>query len=958
MVNQPHDPTVDLSVEPKGSGKSTRAAAETPTYDLAPDSDNDATEYLSPGGPPTQQVEVTMLLPGSGSEDSAEFDFARLIEQDQPYARKNVHAKGGFGQVWLARDSRLNRDVALKELLPDRKHEMKVVQGFLKEAQVTAQLEHPNIVPVYQFGAAGETGQPYYTMKMVRGQTLDDAIADDHRGSSRHPLRRRRLLNAFTAVCYALAYAHSRGVVHRDLKPQNIVLGDFGEVIVLDWGLAKLVGEPETDSSPARGDAGDTQSISVSGEVDANKTQAGQVMGTPGYMAPEQAAGDVNRIDAKIDVYALGGILFCILTGKPPHRNKDVIKLLLSIIDGPTPQVRQLVPRASAALNAIAAKAMAKSPDDRYANATDLAHDVERWLANEPVSAYREPLPTRMLRWAKRHKSLVAASGALLMTAMLGLLISTVLIRGEQRRTQAALDRAESNFRTSLAAVEEMLKQVGQEDLKNVPQMEQVRQDLLEKALQFYRGFLKEKPRNPGLRFEMARTYHQVGRILQILERHDEAAIEFRHAMSLCEELATVAPPSAEYRRQWAVSGIDLGETQRLTGQAEDAQQSYAHAESLLQQLLDKDYKNSESQFDDRRELARAVFNHGILLHDTNQPVEAQDAFKRAADLLGENVGRQPDDENSLQQLARVFINLGSLLKDLEQPKEAEATYQMAIERYQRLIEISPDSRNYREELAVAHTNLGNLLLTVDDRIPDAVVAFETSLELIGKLAAESPNVPNYQNQRARTLNSLGSVFLSTDRQRAERHWREALEIYRRLTKDYPRRAEYQSMHGAAAGNLGYALMLDDAFSPAVAILEEAIEHQQKALKINPDNVSHRQFLYNQFRALTEVWLRQGDHERASLTASRIAESPWATWQDTYRAARYTARCVALAADANAPLAAEQYATRTIALLQASIDAGLTQLDQLQKQAEFEPLRERVDFKSLLNRAKSAAASE
>lgn len=958
MVNQPHDPTVNLSVEPKDSGKTTNSGEQAATNVFAPAGDVKATVDLSVDDSAARRVEVTMLFPGSQHEDAAEFDFANLTEPSQPYERKNVHAKGGFGQVWLARDSRLNRDVALKELLPDRTHEMKVVQGFLKEAQVTAQLEHPNIVPVYQFAAAGETGQPYYTMKMVRGQTLDDAIADDHNGSSRDPLRRRRLLNAFTAVCYAIAYAHSRGVVHRDLKPQNIVLGDFGEVIVLDWGLAKLVGEPELDASPTKSDGDDTKSISVSGDVDATKTQAGQVMGTPGYMAPEQAAGDVNRIDAKTDVYALGCILFCILTGKPPHRNKDVIKLLLSIIDGPAPQVRQLEPRASAALNAITAKAMAKSPDDRYANAADLAHDVERWLADEPVSAYREPLPTRMLRWAKRHKPVVAATGALLMTTTIGLLISTILIRGEQQRTQAALNQAESNFRTSMAAVEEMLKQVGQEDLKNVPQMEQVRQDLLEKALQFYRGFLKEKPRDPALRFEMARTYYQVGRILQILERHDEAATEYRHAMSLCEELATAAPEPAKYRRQSAVISIDLGETQRLTGQTEDAQQSYTGAEVRLRELLAKDDLDNESQFNDRRELARAVFNRGILLHEANQPAEAQAAFTQAADLLGENVALRPDDENSLQQLARVFINLGSLLKDIGQPAEAEATYQKAIQRYQRLIEISPSSRNYREELAVAHTNLGNLLLTVDKRTTDAVAAFETSLELIEKLATESPNVPNYQNQWARTLNSLGSVFLSTDRERAERRWRESLEIYRRLTKDYPRRAEYQSMHGAAAGNLGYALMLDDDFSPAVAILEEAIEHQLEALKINPDNASYQQFLTNQFRALTELWLKQGDLEKASRTANRIAESPWATWQDTYRAARYTARCVALASDAGDPQAAEQYAIQTIALLQASIDTGFAQLDQLQKQAEFEPLREHADFKALLNRANSAESND
>ncbi len=204
--------------------------------------------------------------------------------------------------MWLARDASLGREVALKELRPERAGQPVVWARFLKEAKITGQLEHPGIVPVYEVGRREDDKSPFYTMRFVRGRTLDDAAGAYHERKARGeagPLELRELLTAFVGVCNAVAYAHSRGVIHRDLKPQNIVLGDYGEVIVLDWGLAKVMDEAEGDSAAA--------AVELDENVGADsRTIDGQVMGTPAFMAPEQAEGRLDLLDARTDVYGLG----------------------------------------------------------------------------------------------------------------------------------------------------------------------------------------------------------------------------------------------------------------------------------------------------------------------------------------------------------------------------------------------------------------------------------------------------------------------------------------------------------------------------------------------------------------------------------------------------------------------------------------------------------------------------
>lgn len=294
--------------------------------------------------------------------------------------------EGGLGTVWLARDEKLRRNVAIKEMSPNAAGSKKLYRRFQREAEITGHLEHPNVVPLYMSGVNPDTGLPFYAMRFLGKRTLAEAIREYHarrEAGVDEPIDLHRLLNAFLDVCQAIAFAHSRGVVHRDLKPENVALDNFGQVLVLDWGLAKLDGDGELAMRLALS--------GVPGDSHLGQTLDGDVVGTPLYMAPEQAAGNMAEMEARTDVYGLGAILFAILTGQAPHENSHrsssgtlkVQDFLNSIVASETPRARDLNPQVPRDLEAICARAMAKEKFARHASATELANDVEKWIAGK-----------------------------------------------------------------------------------------------------------------------------------------------------------------------------------------------------------------------------------------------------------------------------------------------------------------------------------------------------------------------------------------------------------------------------------------------------------------------------------------------------------------------------------------------------------------------------------------------
>ena len=367
------------------------------------------------------------------------------------YTLTRLHAQGGLGQVWLARDATLGREVALKELRPERADYQPLLDRFLEEATITGQLEHPGIVPVYELAQRPESNQPFYTMRFIKGRTLSEASQAYHQKRQTGQaggLDLVALLNAFVAVCNAVAYAHARGVIHRDLKGRNVVLGDFGEVIVLDWGLAKVrsgqtqkAGESEGETSPEM-----LPRVRLDDDGWREKTAEGQVLGTPGYMAPEQAMGRQAEIDDRTDIYGLGVLLYEILTGQPPFTGENLEQIQRKVIHEPPVPPRARVPATPRALQAICLRGLAKKPVDRYASAAEMAKEVQRYLVDEPVLAYREPLPARLRRWTRQHRTLVTGLAALLITAVVALGVGIVLIGRKEQEAVVARNRAETNY--------------------------------------------------------------------------------------------------------------------------------------------------------------------------------------------------------------------------------------------------------------------------------------------------------------------------------------------------------------------------------------------------------------------------------------------------------------------------------------------------------------------------------
>jgi len=324
------------------------------------------------------------------------------------------HAKGGLGVVSVAIDEELGRQVAFKEIKEEYADHAESRSRFVLEAEVTGKLEHPGIVPVYGLGRYDD-GRPYYAMRFVRGDSLQEAIKRFHAADKPTELELRDLLGRFLDVCEAMAYAHSRGVLHRDLKPDNVMLGPYGETLVVDWGLAKAMG--------GDGDAGASIGpvVPTAAGTHYEGTVAGAVLGTPAYMSPEQAAGEIDRLGPASDVYGLGAILYSLLTGKPPVEGGETAEILARVRRGEIPAPREVKPWVPKPLEAVCRKAMALKPGDRYATPKELAADLKRWLADEPVSAWREPWGVRARRWVGKHRTLVTTAAAVAVVAGLGL---------------------------------------------------------------------------------------------------------------------------------------------------------------------------------------------------------------------------------------------------------------------------------------------------------------------------------------------------------------------------------------------------------------------------------------------------------------------------------------------------------------------------------------------------------
>lgn len=418
------------------SGNSDTALSAMPTIqqtsDSIPPTDLSRDTTRQPGHLTIAQLMTQRGISGGVAlEGEAASAAAAYLATNDPrkYQVGDMLARGGMGEILHAKDLNCRRRVAMKVLGEGAKATNDQVLRFIVEAQITAQLEHPSIVPVYELGV-DSGGDVYYTMKLLRGHTLVDILIDIKRGIpetlEKYPLN--KLLNMFIKICDAVAYAHAKGVIHRDLKPENVMIGDYGEVLLMDWGLAKMIrkpGEPDvpenesatlsTDEYVASTPNDQIESIlSEDGIASSFKTMDGQIMGTPGFMPPEQAMGQANLVDERSDVYALGGILYNILTLQPSVTGRYIQKMVRMIIKGDIkPPVAfndtQQFPhcpngKIPYVLSAIAMKALATKREARYLSVGELQHDVDKHLSGYATSVEEPGLFNLLVLLVKRHR--------------------------------------------------------------------------------------------------------------------------------------------------------------------------------------------------------------------------------------------------------------------------------------------------------------------------------------------------------------------------------------------------------------------------------------------------------------------------------------------------------------------------------------------------------------------------
>ncbi len=700
-----------------------------------------------------------------GDEESALVSLADYASGGTRYRVLGPQERGGMGEVFVARDRELGRKVLLKQL-PDRHADDPGHRAaFLKEVWAGAALEHPNIAPVYDLGQY-PGGRLFQVMRLIPGGTLARAIRDHHASAGKVPaagrvLRFRELLGHFVDTCQAIEYAHSRGVLHRDIKPNNIMLGSFGETQVIDWGLARIAGH---DLSDGKGSPEEIISPADIGEG-SQPTIEGQFKGTPAYASPEQADGKQDLIDARSDVYGLGATLYCLLTGEAPFHVRSPL-ILEDVKKGMFPRPRLRRADVPPALESICLKAMAKSQEDRYQSPRDLATDVERWLADEPVRAHPDPFSVRLRRWGLRHRTAVAAAAALLLTSVVGLGIGYAAVK-EQR------DVAEKSTDLTLTAIEDIVIKIGDDSWAQDPESLSRREEAMLVAISMYEAVLETNPDNSRARDGLAEANRRKGNLHRWRGDSAQSVKHLKKAVDLAESELDTNPDDPEKLGLLIDARCDLA----LAGLFMDGPDSAVGLQRETCRRVAEAAKHDPQSRLIRELEARADYALADILAAKGNAEEALATIERSARTYS---ALADDDESTMTQKFLAFAawaDVSQLCRELGRVDTAREALREIISRKDKLGDVSKQDPDYR--IAVVLTLRESALSQPRDEvsgvIPEAML--NEAVKGFSELFDANPNVWRFNRNRIESHIDRGRLRLSNgDPEGAERDAEKALE--------------------------------------------------------------------------------------------------------------------------------------------------------------------------------------
>eukprot|EP00913_Durusdinium_trenchii_P005667 g5285.t1 len=833
----------------------------------------------------------TVQFVKSDTDETVTFVSASRSHSDLPEGEDRVSrfgdyelieeiARGGMGIVFKATQISLNRVVALKTIKSGELAGKAEMQRFRAEAEAAAGLDHPNIVPIYEVGE--QNGQQFFSMGFVDGQGLDARLKAG-------PLPPREAVELIRTISEAVQYAHDNGVIHRDLKPANVLIDSDGKPRITDFGLAKNIA------------------------TDSGMTTTGQIIGTPSFMPPEQAAGKSAEIGPLADVYSLGAMLYALLTGRPPFQAANVMETLKQVLEQEPVSPRVINPAVDQDLETICLKCLRKEPDNRYGAADELAHELDRFLKDKPILARPVKRVERAWRWCRRNPlgaTIAALVSLILVASPVVAAIQIQLKRAANESARIALETQErlkeetkrantqatnakrerdtavrlarklETSRASLkAAVDKYVDAVLEDEILADLKHQALRKKLLADALLNYKSYIRNHEHDEQ---SLAEIHDALGRIADISRRTgfeaDTLAV-YRQGLEVLQRLVRENPSASKYRRALAFCYDSIGGLHRAMGRLNDASAAFQQALAIFQQLMDENPNVPEF----RRGLGRTQTNIGMLYFENRQYAKAEIPLRKALEIRHEVMKQTRTVAKDQSNLATSHYNLGVLYARLRRAPEALAAISNARTILKRLTEESPATNSYQVRLAAANDVLGVIYEQIGKPL-EALAAHQRAVRILKALVHKSPTITDYSGRLAASLNNIGLLQqMMKNPNEALKGYEESLEIHMRLASENPKILRYRLRLGHAHVNIGSFYRATrkpaaalTAFQQAATIFERlatespkaADHHESHAVSLNNIGI-----LFLQYRNSVDASIAKKSLQRAYRIRERLAKA-------------------------------------------------------------------------------------